>query len=91
MGWPARDLPVGCAIDHRDFVRVRDIDEDLLPASRETEALRVCPERNIGDLPASHGVDDGKGSGAIAYEDPVRSVIDADVVSVIAELDLRAE
>jgi len=88
IGWPAGDLSVARAIDDGDLVCVRDVDKDALAGAVEPEALRVRPKRNVGDLRTSHGVDDGNGSTAIAYKDPMRGIIDADIVSVVAERDL---
>jgi hypothetical protein len=88
IGWPAGDLSIGRAIDDCDLVCVWDVDEDALAAAVEPEALRVRSKRNVGDLLTSHGVDDGNASTAIAYKDPLRGIIDADIVSVVAERDL---
>src|SRR5712672_1482936 len=87
---PAGRLLPGLAVDDRDRLRSRQVDEYLLAAGIELEAFRMGAQWNVGDLPERFGVDDRQSAIAISDEHLIIGGINPDVVGVIAQCDLSS-
>ena len=84
---PTGDLLSSASIDHRNLVRVGDVDKDTLPGRLEAETLGVSLEADVRNLAAACRIDDGECTTAVPHPNLVGCLVDTHVVGVLPELD----
>ena len=85
---PACNLFSGKAIYRRNLASVGHIDKNPLTPPLQLEALRMSLEHDVSDLSSTLGVDHGQGAVSITDIDAMSRVIDANIVGIVAKLDL---